>query len=195
MNPKQRATIPSELNALERAALAAARWSWALLTTLSLSCNMNPVPEDPGVTQGDGNIPGFETGGDETSPTSGVGPVDGDGVSDEGDPGVGDPTMPSETTPSNAGSAPGTGTSTPISPPATTTVPPTTTATTPTLPEPDEEPATDPIAGGDDLAGGEPAPGAMNDGGVDGGVPSEGGTLFEVDANVGDADAGEGGTP
>jgi hypothetical protein len=35
----------------------------------------------------------------------------------------------------------------------------------------------------------------MNDGGVDGGVPSEGGTLFEVDANVGDGDAGDGGTP
>jgi hypothetical protein len=180
VNPKQRATIPSELNALERAALAAARWSWALLTTISLSCNMNPVPEDPGVTQGDHDIPGFETGGTETTP--GVGTVEGDGVSDEGDPGVGDPTAPSETTPSNAGSSPGTtGTTAPISPPATTTVPPTTTGTTPSLP--DVEPWT----------GGEPAPGAMNDGGVDGGVPSEGGILFDVDAQVVDADAGEGG--
>jgi hypothetical protein len=34
---------------LEKVTLSAARWSWSLLAAWTLSCSLNPVPEDPGL--------------------------------------------------------------------------------------------------------------------------------------------------
>jgi hypothetical protein len=150
------------LKTLERAALTAARWSWALLSALTLSCNLNPVPEDPGITFADEDIPGLDgdqKGSDDgnidvTSPSGAETTVT--------DPGPTDTPLPSMTVPNEGEAIP---TAPGAMEPSGTTPAPTTTAPAGTVAPPTRPENPTEMSSED-----EPGPTAPIDGGLDGGV-------------------------